>query len=223
MSTELSQWKKENTSISQYLYKIEFLFLRYSCDPRLRGCTRRGHDDTDCSPTQVGCYSTHGGRGGGNRQILLWSHTWSMYKKRTWWHILRPHPGGMLLYPRGMGGGGINRYSCDPRLGVCTRRGHNDTYCGPTQVGCCYTHWRGGGLQEFPKSGPTLAFFVLIKGHTTIFFLFFSEGGGRDGGQLHLGIPSSKLDPCPWPINAVTLRNYQRVISPHDIDTLLHR
>ena len=108
MSTELSQWKKENTSISQYLYKIEFLFLRYSCDPRLRGCTRRGHDDTDCSPTQVGCYSTHGGRGGGgNRQILLWSHTWSMYKKRTWWHILRPHPGGMLLYPWGGGGGGF--------------------------------------------------------------------------------------------------------------------
>ena len=42
----------------------------------------------------------------------------------------------------------------------------------------------GGGLQEFPKSGPTLAFFVLIKGHTTIFFPFFL-GGGRDGGQLH--------------------------------------
>lgn len=65
MSTELSQWKKENTSISQYLYKIGFLFLRYSCHPRLGGCTRRGHDDADCSPTQVGCYSTHGGRGGG--------------------------------------------------------------------------------------------------------------------------------------------------------------
>ena len=29
-----------------------------------------------------------------------------MYKKRTWWHILRPHPGGMLLYPWGGGGGG---------------------------------------------------------------------------------------------------------------------
>ena len=56
---------------------------------------------------------------------------------------------------------------------------------------------RGGGLQEFPKSGPILAFFVLMKGHTTIFFLFFSGGGGRDGGQLHLGIPSSKLDSCP--------------------------
>ena len=39
-------------------------------------------------------------------------------------------------------------------------------------------------MQEFPKSGPTLAFFVLIKGHTTIFFPFFL-GGGRDGGQLH--------------------------------------
>ena len=78
-----------------------------------------------------------GDGGGGNRQILLWSHTWSMYKKRTWWHILRPHPGGMLLYP-----------------------------------------WGGGGLQEFPKSGPILAFFVLIKGHTTIFFLFFGGGGG---------------------------------------------
>lgn len=34
-----------------------------------------------------------------------------------------------------------------------------------------------GGLQEFPKSGPTLAFFVLIKGHTTIFFPFFWGGG----------------------------------------------
>ena len=44
------------------------------------------------------------------------------------------------------GGGGINRYSCDPRLGVCTRRGHNDTYCGPTQVGCCFTHGGGGGV-----------------------------------------------------------------------------
>ena len=55
----------------------------------------------------------------------------------------------------------------------------------------------GGGLQEFPKSGPTLAFFVLIKGHTTIFFPFLGGGVGRDGGQLHLGIPSSKLDPCP--------------------------
>ena len=42
----------------------------------------------------------------------------------------------------------------------------------------------GGGSQEFLKSGPTLAFFVLIKGHTTIFFPFFL-GGGRDGGQLH--------------------------------------
>ena len=37
----------------------------------------------------------------------------------------------------------------------------------------------GRGLQEFPKSGPTLAFFVLIKGHTTIFFLFWGgEGWG---------------------------------------------
>lgn len=61
-----------------------------------------------------------------------------MYKKRTWWHILRPHPGGMLLYPWG----------------------------------------GGGGLQEFPKSGPTLAFFVLIKGHTTIFFPFLGGGEG---------------------------------------------
>ena len=77
-------------------------------------------------------------------QIFLSSQTWRMYKKRTWWHRLQPHPGGMLLYPRGMGGG-INRYSCDPRLGVCTRRGHNDTYCGPTQVGCCFTHGGGGG------------------------------------------------------------------------------
>ena len=57
--------RKKNTSISQYLYKTEFLFLRYSCHPRLGGCSRRGHDDTDCSPTQVGCYSTHGGWGGG--------------------------------------------------------------------------------------------------------------------------------------------------------------
>ena len=57
--------RKKNTSISQYLYKTEFLFLRYSCHPRLGGCTRRGHDDTDCSPTQVGCYFTHGGGGGG--------------------------------------------------------------------------------------------------------------------------------------------------------------
>ena len=38
----------------------------------------------------------------------------------------------------------------------------------------------GGVLQEFPKSGPTLVFFVLIKGHTTIFFVFFF-GGGREG------------------------------------------
>ena len=90
-----------------------------------------------------------------------------------------------VTLPTGDGGGGIDRYSCDPRLGVCTRRGHGDTYCGPTQVGCCFTHGgEGRGLQEFPKSGPTLAFFVLIKGHTTIFFPFFG-GGGRDGGQLH--------------------------------------
>lgn len=37
--------------------------------------------------------------GGGGRQISLWSQTLSMYRKRTWWHILRPHLGGMLLYP----------------------------------------------------------------------------------------------------------------------------
>lgn len=40
----------------------------------------------------------------------------------------------------------------------------------------------GGGLQEFPKSGPTLAFFVLIKGHTTIFFPFLGGGGGEGWG-----------------------------------------
>ena len=85
-----------------------------------------------------------------------------------------------VTLPTGGRGGGIDRYSCDPRLGVCTRRGHGDTYCGPTQVECCFTHGggEGGGSQEFPKSGPTLAFFVLIKGHTTIFFPFFGGGGG---------------------------------------------
>ena len=88
-----------------------------------------------------------------------------------------------VTLPTGDGGGGIDRYSCDPRLRVCTRRGHGDTYCGPTQVGCCFTHGGGGGggLQEFPKSGPTLAFFVLIKGHTTIFLPFFWGGGGGMG------------------------------------------
>ena len=45
-----------------------------------------------------------GGGGGWGRQIFLRSQTWSMYKKRTWWHILRPHPSGMLLYPWGGGG-----------------------------------------------------------------------------------------------------------------------
>ena len=29
-------------------------------------------------------------------------------------------------------GGGVDRYPCDPRLWVCTGRGHGDTYCGPT-------------------------------------------------------------------------------------------
>ena len=38
-------------------------------------------------------------------QIFLSSQTWRMYKKRTWWRRLQPHPGGMLLYPRGTGGG----------------------------------------------------------------------------------------------------------------------
>ena len=48
--------------------------------------------------------------------------------------------------PTGDGGGGkIDRYYCDLTLGVCTRRGHDDTYCGPTQVGCCFTHGGGGG------------------------------------------------------------------------------
>ena len=63
-------------------------------------------------------------------QIFLSSQTWRMYKKRTWWRRLQPHPGGVLLYPRG--GGGVDRYPCDPRLWVCTGRGHGDTYCGPT-------------------------------------------------------------------------------------------
>ena len=152
--------RKKNTSISQYLYKTEFLFLRYSCHPRLGGCTRRGHDDTDCSPTQVGCYSTHGG-----------------------W-----------------GGGGINRYSCDPRLGVCTRRGHNDTYCGPTQVGCCFTHGGGGeGFAGISKEWSYTSILCFDQGAYHDFLSFFWGGGGRDGGQLHLGIPSSKLDPCPRP------------------------
>ena len=41
-------------------------------------------------------------------------------------------------------GGGVDRYPCDPRLWVCTGRGHGDTYCGPTRVGCCFTHGGGG-------------------------------------------------------------------------------
>lgn len=44
----------------------------------------------------------------------------------------------------------------------------------------------GGGLAVFSESGPTLAFFVLIKGHTTTFFLFFWGGGGM-GANRTLG------------------------------------
>ena len=159
MSTELSQWKKENTYT-----KLNFFSSDIPVIPDLEDVQEEDMMTQIAAPPRWDVTLPTGDRGGGNRQILLWSHTWSMYKKRTWWHILRPHPGGMLLYP-----------------------------------------WGGGGLQEFPKSGPILAFFVLIKGHTTIFFLFFLGGGGGDGGQLHLGIPSSKLDPCPWPLLTLLL------------------
>lgn len=118
-------------------------------------------------------------------QIFLSSQTWRMYKKRTWWRRLQPHPGGMLLYPRGTGGG-IDRYSCDPRLGVCTRRGHGDTYCSPTQVGCCFTHGGGGGgFAGISKEWPYTSILCFDQGAYHDFLSFFFGGGGRDGGQLH--------------------------------------
>lgn len=137
-------------------------------------------------------------------QIFLSSQTWRMYKKRTWWHRLQPHPGGMLLYPRGTGGGGNRQILLWSHTWSMYKKRTWWHILRPHPGGMLLYPWGGGGLQEFPKSGPILAFFVLIKGHTTIFFLFF-WGGGRDGGQLHLGIPSSKLDPCPWPLLTLLL------------------
>ena len=109
-------------------------------------------------------------------QIFLSSQTWRMYKKRTWWHRLQPHPGGMLLYPRGMGGDKIFLWS---QTWSMYKKGTWWHILRPHPGGMLLYPWGGGGgLQEFPKSGPTLAFFVLIKGHTTIFFPFFGGGGG---------------------------------------------
>ena len=102
-----------------------------------------------------------------------------------------------VTLPTGDGGGGGNRYSCDPRLGVCTRRGHGDTYCGPTQVGCYFTHGGGGGFAGISKEWPYTSILCFDQGAYHDFLSFFWGGVGRDGGQLHLGIPSSKLDPCP--------------------------
>ena len=96
--------RKKNTSISQYLYKTEFLFLRYSCHPRLGGCSRRGHDDTDCSPTQVGCSSTHGGWGGGEIDIPVIPDLEYVQEGDMVTHIAAP-PRWDVTLP--MGGGGF--------------------------------------------------------------------------------------------------------------------
>lgn len=83
------------------------------------------------------------------------------------------------------GDGRIDRYSCDPRLGVCTRRGHGDTYCGPTQVGCCFTHGGGGGgFAGISKEWPYTSILCFDQGAYHDFLSFF-WGGRRDGGQLH--------------------------------------
>ena len=56
----------------------------------------------------------------------------------------------------------------------------------------------GGGFAGISKEWPYTSILCFDQGAYHDFLSFFWGGGvGRDGGQLHLGIPSSKLDPCP--------------------------
>ena len=92
----------------------------------------------------------------------------------------------MLLYPRG--GGGKTDIPVIPDSEYVQEEDMVTHITAPPGWDVALPMGGGGGLAVFSESGPTLAFFVLIKGHTTIFFLFLG-GGGRNGGQPHLGIP----------------------------------